>query len=77
MHPVHADNLLCLCKDGWFEIYITLFICLQDSFLKFGADALGRRDPVKQKEALRTLSQAGIVIGAFAVAAFAIKQIFS
>jgi len=54
-----------------------LFLCLQDSFLEFGANMLARKDPVVQTE---TLVHAGVALvaltGAVAGTAFAVKQLF-
>ena len=59
------------------EIFHNYIFCLQESFLAYGRDALSNRNGAKQKEAMMKLGQAGLVLGAFAVAAFTIKQIFS
>ena len=55
-----------------------IILCIQESLLKFGKKALSHKDDeLKLKEIAKNLGQVSLMLGVFAVAAFAVKQIFT
>ena len=56
---------------------LNFYHSLQDSLLRYGKEALSHKNGTKQREALKKLGQASLMVGVFAVAAFAVKQMFS
>lgn len=55
-----------------------VLLCVQESLLRFGKEALSHKNnDVMQKEVVRKLGQVSLMLGAFAVAAFTVKQIFA
>ena len=59
--------------------FISCFpICLQDSLLTYGNEALSRKgNDLKQEELVKKLGQTSLMIGAFTLATFAVLKTFS
>ena len=85
-HCLHRFNfdLFCLIKLGYLKnirdsnFKNCIFLCVQESLLRFGKETLAHKNnDVKQKEVVRKLGQVSLMLGAFAVAAFTVKQIFA
>ena len=59
------------------KLLLYVLVCLQESLLKLGKETLSHKNnEIRTKEIAKHLGQAGLALGVFAAAAFAVKHIF-